>query len=98
MGMPQRALRVSATALAFCLSLGEGGEEPGRSLWPSPGSHRFEVCARRPARPFAPHPWEPLLLTRSGEEVRVVVVSLMQRVMGVRSQEGGGGHEGIAIV
>lgn len=28
----------------------------------------------------------------------MVVVSLMQRVMGVRSQEGGCGHERVAIV
>lgn len=52
----------------------------------------FPTCS------LAPHPLKALLLTRRGEEIRVVVFSLMQRVMGVRSQKGGCGHEGVAIV
>lgn len=86
----------SALSPMFHCHLGKEGTKPGRissglSSAPSQACLCWETCSHSPNL-------EAPVLTRGGEEIRVVVVSLMQRVMRVRSQEGGCGHEGVAIV
>lgn len=97
--MPQRNSAVfSVISPTLHCYLGKKAAKPGSASFglseaqsQASGLH-WKTCS------LAPHTLKPLLLTRGGEEIRVVVVSLMQRVMGVRSQEGGCGHERVAIV
>lgn len=79
-------------------TVAEGGRPPDQ-IW-SLGAvlKQNKINKQNPAGPVSPHSWGLLILTRGGQEIRMMVVPLMQRVMGMRGEEGGCGHKGVAIV